>query len=87
MGVSLMVITTIICCMLPALNHVNGMMTLVDQETEVITIRNGTFVCDVDIVQILSYISVTHSVVYQYIYAYLKVCILVWPHLHQAKKS
>ena len=52
-----------------------------------ITIRNGKFVRDVDIIQILSYISVTHSVAYQYMYTNLKVCILVWPHLYQAKKS
>jgi len=39
-GVSLMIITTIICCILSVLNNVNGMMTLVEQETEVITIRN-----------------------------------------------
>jgi len=73
--------------MLSALNNVNGMMTLVEQETEVITIRNEKFVCNVDIIQIPSYVSVTHSVVYQYLYTNLKVCILVWPHLYQAKKS
>jgi hypothetical protein len=82
-----MIITTIICCILSALNIVNGMMTLVEQETEMITIRNEKFVHDVDTIQIPSYISVTHSDVYQYTYTNLKVCILVWPHLYQAKKS
>ena len=73
--------------MLSALNYVNGIMTSVEQQTEVTTIRNEKFVCNVGIVQFLSYISVTHSVVYQYTYTYLMLCILVWPHLYQTKKS
>jgi len=56
--------------MLPALNHVNGMMTLVDQETEVITIRNGKFVCEVDIIQILSHFSHPQCCVSVYVHKF-----------------